>query len=59
MVSPLLFSLSAACFVAMFLPQRPSRPRQELETYYVCGNESLLNPESEVGSSAFSGASYG
>jgi hypothetical protein len=59
MVSPLLFSLSAACFVAMFLPQRPSRPRQQLETYYVCGTESLPNSESEVGSSALAGASHG
>ena len=59
MVSSLLFSMSAACFLAMFLPQRPSRPRQQLETYYVCGPESFPNSESEVGPSALAGASYG
>ena len=59
MVSSLLFAMSAACFVAMFLPQRPSRPCQQLETYYVCGPESYPSTENEVRSSALAGASYG
>lgn len=54
MISSLLFSLSAACLVAMFLPPRPSRPRQELETYYVCDPESLPNRQ-QAGSSVLLG----
>ena len=59
MISPLLFSLSALCFVAMFLPTRPSQARQSLETYYVCDPESYPSPESEVASLAMAGESRG
>jgi len=59
MVSSLLFAMSAACFVAMFLPPRPSRPCPTLETYYVCGPESHPSTESETRSSALAGASCG
>ncbi len=57
MISSLCFSLSALCFVAMFLPQRPSRPRQQLETYYVCDPESHPSSETEAALPALAGAS--
>jgi hypothetical protein len=52
MISFVMFSLSALCFVAMFLPRRPSKPRQELETYYVCDPESHPNRQEEAASPA-------
>ena len=55
MISSLLFSLSALCFVGMLLPRRPTQPRQSLETYYVCDPESLPSTDSAVASSAFAG----
>lgn len=54
MISIVLFSLSALCFLAMFLPQRPSH-RQQLETYYVCDPESLPNRQQEAASTALVG----
>jgi hypothetical protein len=55
MISILLFSLSSACFVAMVLPSRPTQAHQTLETYYVCGPESLPNTEMEVALPALAG----
>jgi hypothetical protein len=59
MISSLLFSMSALCFVAMFLPQRPSRPRQSLETYFVCDPESYPSSEKEVALPALAGGTHG
>ena len=55
MISSLLFSLSALCFVAMFLPTRPSQARQTLETYYVCDPESYPDSDREEASLALAG----
>ena len=59
MISSLFFTLSGLCFVAMFLPQRSSQARQQLETYYVCDPESHPNSEMEVASPALVGESRG
>ncbi len=59
MISSFCFTLSAFCFVAMFLPQRPTRPRQELETYYVCDPESLPTSDREDAELALAGESRG
>ena len=47
MISSLLLSVSALCFVATYFFERPSQARQplEIETYYVCDPESLPNYE--------------
>lgn len=59
MISYLLFSLSALCFVAIILPQRPTRPRQQLETYFVCDPESHQNSENDAALSALAGSPRG
>ena len=59
MISSLLFSLSALCFVGMLIPRRPTQPCRSLETYYVCDPGSLPTPETEVASSALAGEPRG
>jgi hypothetical protein len=55
MISSLLFSLSALCFVAMLLPKRSSQAGHQLETYYVCDPESFPNSDRNVPSLAMAG----
>ena len=55
MISSLLFSMSALCFVAMFVPQRPRQPRPQVETYYVCDPDSRPESQMEFASPAMAG----
>jgi hypothetical protein len=57
MISSLMFTMSAACFVALFFAPKPRQTCQSLETYYVCGPESHPDSEQNVASLAIAGES--